>query len=93
MKIGVPKEIKVREARVGMIPAGVSELVAEGHAVFVQSEAGRGVGFSDADYAAAGARVATERSEETEPSSEEEPKHLTPLDLWRFVWGKISNKE
>ena len=38
-------------------------------------------------------RMTTERSEETEPSSEEEPKHLTPLDLWRFVWGKISNKE
>jgi alanine dehydrogenase len=57
MKIGVPKEIKVREYRVGLIPAAVGELVARGHSVFVQAGAGAGVGFGDKDYAAAGAEL------------------------------------
>ena len=39
-------------------------------------------------------RMSTERSEEAEPSAEaEEPKQLTPFDLWRFIWGKISNDD
>jgi alanine dehydrogenase len=57
MKIGVPKEIKVREYRVGLIPAAVGELVARGHSAFVQTGAGAGVGFSDQDYSAAGAQI------------------------------------
>ncbi|HET9159588.1 MAG TPA: alanine dehydrogenase [Caulobacteraceae bacterium] len=57
MKIGVPKEIKVREYRVGLIPAAVGELVARGHDVLVETQAGSGVGFSDHDYAAAGAAI------------------------------------
>src|SRR5690606_5459297 len=57
MRIGVPKEIKVLEYRVGMVPAGVAELVHDGHEVFVETEAGAGIGLTDADYEAAGATV------------------------------------
>ena len=58
MRIGVPKEIKVHEYRVGMVPAGVRELVDAGHEVLVESQAGAGIGFTDADYENAGARIA-----------------------------------
>lgn len=57
MKIGVPKEIKNNENRVAVTPAGVRELVAHGHEVFVQATAGCGTGFSDDDYIAAGATM------------------------------------
>jgi alanine dehydrogenase len=57
MKIGVPREIKTLEFRVGMTPAGVRELVSDGHQVFVESNAGEGIGMSNADYVAAGAKV------------------------------------
>ena len=57
MKIGVPKEIKNNENRVGMTPAGVKELVAHGHEVYVQHTAGEGSGFSDDEYEKAGAKV------------------------------------
>ncbi|MEO7774404.1 MAG: alanine dehydrogenase [Steroidobacteraceae bacterium] len=57
MHIGVPKEIKVDEYRVGLVPAGVRELVAEGHAVSVERGAGEGAGFADAAYRAAGASL------------------------------------
>jgi len=57
MKVGVPKEIKVLEFRVGMTPAGVRELVHDGHEVFVETDAGAGIGMTDADYEAAGATV------------------------------------
>lgn len=57
MIIGVPKEIKNNENRVGLTPAGVSAFVKAGHPVFVQATAGNGSGFSDADYATAGATV------------------------------------
>ncbi|MEO8035348.1 MAG: alanine dehydrogenase [Acidobacteriota bacterium] len=57
MRIGVPTEIKDNEYRVGMVPSGVRDLTSDGHEVFVQSGAGNGSGFSDEEYAAAGARV------------------------------------
>ena len=57
MKIGIPKEIKNNENRVGMTPAGVSELVKHGHEVFVQHTAGDGSGFSDEDYLSVGASI------------------------------------
>ena len=57
MRIGVPKEIKVLEYRVGMVPAGVSELVHDGHEVIVETGAGAGIGMMDADYENAGAKV------------------------------------
>jgi alanine dehydrogenase len=55
--IGVPKEIKTREYRVGMVPAGVRALVASGHQVLVQRGAGEGSGLPDADYARVGATI------------------------------------
>jgi alanine dehydrogenase len=57
MRIGVPSEIKVHEYRVGLMPAAVRELTLAGHTVMVQSKAGQGVGCSDEDYFAAGARI------------------------------------
>jgi alanine dehydrogenase len=57
MRIGVPKEIKTLEFRVGMTPAGVRELVNEGHEVLVESNAGLGIGMFDADYERAGAKI------------------------------------
>ena len=63
MRIGVPKEIKNHEYRVGMVPAGVRDLVAAGHQVFVQSTAGAGIGVDDAAYAAAGAKIVTTAKE------------------------------
>jgi len=57
MKIGVPREIKSNEYRVGLVPASVRELSHRGHDVFVQSTAGAGIGVSDAEYEAAGATI------------------------------------
>jgi len=58
MKVGIPKEIKTLEFRVGMTPAGVRELVHDGHEVIVEANAGLGIGMFDADYEKAGATVA-----------------------------------
>jgi alanine dehydrogenase len=63
MKIGVPKEIKVHEYRVGLVPAGVRELAEAGHSVLVQSGAGAGIGFEDSDYQAAGAKIAAQAAD------------------------------
>ncbi|MDU0371553.1 alanine dehydrogenase [Hymenobacter endophyticus] len=57
MIIGVPKEIKNNENRVGLTPAGVAEFRKHGHEVYVQATAGNGSGFSDAEYEQAGATV------------------------------------
>jgi alanine dehydrogenase len=57
MRVGVPKEIKNHEYRVGLTPPLVAELSAAGHEVVVQTNAGMGIDFSDADYIAAGARI------------------------------------
>jgi alanine dehydrogenase len=55
--IGVPKEIKDHEGRVGLVPAAVRELAAHGHRVLIQSDAGRGAGIFDDDFVRAGATV------------------------------------
>lgn len=57
MIIGVPKEIKNHEYRVGMTPSSVQEMALHGHSIMVQSSAGAGIGASDADYIAAGAEI------------------------------------
>jgi len=57
MKIGIPKEIKNNENRVGMTPAGVYELVKRNHTVYIQTNAGFGSGFFDEDYKEVGATV------------------------------------
>ena len=90
MKIGVPKEIKNHEYRVGLTPASVREFVAHGHSVLVQSGAGAAIGLDDAQYRAAGATLADSAQEVfaaadmivkvKEPQPEEvarlEPRHL-----------------
>ncbi|MCL4801242.1 MAG: alanine dehydrogenase [Burkholderiales bacterium] len=58
MIVGVPREIKTHEYRVGLVPASVRELVAHGHEVIVEHAAGAGIGAPDDAYRAAGARVA-----------------------------------
>lgn len=63
MLIGVPKEIKVREYRVGLVPASVRELVAHGHKVIVESGAGDGIGAEDKQYETAGAFIVTSPQE------------------------------
>jgi alanine dehydrogenase len=57
MKVGVPKEIKNNESRVGMTPAGVLELTKRNHQVYVQATAGIASGFSDEDYVQVGAHI------------------------------------
>jgi alanine dehydrogenase len=63
MKIGCPKEIKPQEFRVGMTPIAAREAVAHGHEVLVETGAGLGAGFADADYIAAGATIAADAAE------------------------------
>ncbi|NNJ64689.1 MAG: alanine dehydrogenase, partial [Xanthomonadales bacterium] len=57
MKIGVPKEIKNHEYRVGLVPASVRELSHRGHDVYVQATAGHGIGVDDTEYKAAGGTI------------------------------------
>jgi len=59
MKIGIPKEIKNNEYRVGLTPSSASELITQGHHIFVQSNAGCGIGYSDHDYQTVGAIILT----------------------------------
>jgi alanine dehydrogenase len=63
MQIGCPKEIKPQEFRVGLTPDAARECVAHGHFVLVETGAGLGAGFSDADYAAAGAAIAPDAAQ------------------------------
>jgi alanine dehydrogenase len=63
MRVGVPKEIKNHEYRVGLTPASVAELTAQGHEVVVEALAGNGIDFSDRDYMDAGARILPNASE------------------------------
>lgn len=57
MKIGIPREIKINENRVALVPSGAEALVAAGHTVLIETGAGLGSGFSDEQYAAVGARI------------------------------------
>ncbi|MCB9061019.1 MAG: alanine dehydrogenase [Halobacteriovoraceae bacterium] len=57
MKIGVPKEIKNNENRVGLVPGGVKQLVHDGHEVFIEKGAGLGINISDDDFKNAGAKI------------------------------------
>lgn len=63
MLIGIPKEVKNNEFRVGMTPANVRELTSRGHKVLVQSMAAHRIGIDDADYRAAGAEIAKDAAE------------------------------
>jgi len=63
MLIGIPKEIKNNENRVGLTPAGVQSLVKKGHQVLVETNAGLGSGFADEDYAKQGATIVATAAE------------------------------
>ncbi|NAZ88518.1 alanine dehydrogenase, partial [Kineococcus sp. T90] len=63
MRIGVPREVKNREHRVALTPAGVHELTGHGHEVLVEAGAGEGSSLPDADYEAAGAKVVADAEE------------------------------
>ncbi len=63
MLIGVPKEIKTHEYRVGMVPSSVREVIHHGHQVLVETGAGLGIGFDDQAYIAAGAKIAKTAAE------------------------------
>ena len=63
MLIGIPKEIKNHEYRVGATPAGVRELVSAGHKVIVEKNAGAAIDFSDQQYIAAGAKIVAKASD------------------------------
>src|SRR5690348_676901 len=63
MIIGVPKEIKNFEYRVGLVPSSVRELIANGHQVIVQKGAGEKIGFDDHSYEQVGARIADKAEE------------------------------
>ncbi len=90
MRIGVPKEIKNHEYRVGLTPASVAELVHAGHEVLVETKAGMGIDFDDSAYTAVGARIAPDAAavfagsdmivKVKEPQPQEiamlEPRHL-----------------
>lgn len=60
MKIGIPKEIKIHEYRVGLVPSSVLELTHAGHEVWVETGAGLGIGCTDAEYIDAGAQIASD---------------------------------
>ena len=90
MRIGVPKEIKVHEYRVGLTPASVAELIAHGHEVYVETKAGSGIDCPDKAYERAGAKILPTAAEVfaasdmivkvKEPQAQEiamlEPRHL-----------------
>ncbi len=82
MRIGVPREIKDHEYRVGLTPSSVSELVHHGHSVLVETGAGLGSGLTDAEYEAAGARIA-QNADEVFGSSDMIVKVKEPLAVER----------
>jgi alanine dehydrogenase len=63
MRIGVPKEVKIHEYRVGLVPASVRELVYHGHEIMIESSAGAGIGCTDEDYQQAGAKIVSSAKE------------------------------
>ena len=84
MNIGLPKEVKDNEYRVGLVPAGVHALTEDGHTVFTEKGAGKGSGFPDEEYSAAGAKIVASADDlfaqselvvkVKEPSEEEYPR-------------------
>lgn len=84
MRIGVPKEIKPDEYRVGLIPAVVGELTARGHQVLIETQAGAGAGLADGEYASAGARIVP-GAEEVYAQAELVVKVKEPLAVERVL--------
>ncbi len=99
MKIGIPKEIKNNENRVGLTPNGVSVLVDDGHDVLVETDAGMGSQFTDEDYKEAGATIVDSAAEawdvalviKVKEPQEEEFQYLTE-DLILFTYLHLANE-
>ncbi len=89
MLIGVPKEIKDHEYRVGMTPAGAATLTAAGHQVRVETRAGERVGFSDQTYARAGARVVASAQEVYAADMIVKVKEIQPSEWGWLRQGQI----
>ncbi|MDA8089320.1 MAG: alanine dehydrogenase [Nitrospiraceae bacterium] len=89
MLIGVPKEIKKEERRVGLTPEGAAELTGLGHTVLVEKGAGAGSGFPDALYTGAGARVADRQPVWEEPELIIKVKEPLPEEYGHLRAGKI----
>ena len=98
MRIGVPREIKNHEYRVGLTPASVQELVGHGHVVLVESGAGDAIGYDDASYRQAGAQlVACEQVfsdsdlivKVKEPQAEERQRLRPGQTLFTYGWSEV----
>jgi alanine dehydrogenase len=89
MLIGVPKEVKDHEYRVGLTPAGVHILVEHGHQVTVEAGAGARVGFNDVEYQSAGARITPHASESWDAGLVVKVKELQPAEYRLVRRGQI----
>jgi alanine dehydrogenase len=89
MLIGVPKEVKTHEYRVGMVPGNVREAVHHGHQVLVESGAGAGIGFDDAAYERAGARIAEGAEEVFAAEMIVKVKEPQPAEIARLKPGQV----
>jgi len=88
MRIGVPRETKDQEYRVGLTPAGARQLVGEGHVVLVEPGAGDGSGFADEEYARAGARLVDVEEVWSAPELVVKVKAPNPLEVERLRAGQ-----
>ena len=91
MKIGVPKEIKNREYRVGLTPAAVHELCGHKHKVLVETGAGVTIGFSDEDYRQAGAHIVESPREVFELAELIAGHNLVAADIQKLCQNPVSN--
>ncbi len=89
MRIGVPRESKDMEFRVGMVPDGVRQLTANGHEVWVEHGAGLGSGFDDGDYQVAGARIVDVAAVLAEPDLIVKVKEPQPTEVAHFREGQV----
>ncbi len=89
MQIGCPKEVKPQEFRVGLTPDAVREAVAHGHGVTVETGAGMGAGFADADYVAAGARIVATADEVFAAEMIVKVKEPQPAERARLRAGQV----
>src|SRR5579864_691480 len=89
MLIGVPKEVKTHEYRVGMVPGSVREAVHHGHQVVVEAGAGAGIGFDDAAYERAGARIAKSAEEVFAAEMIVKVKEPQPAEIARLKPGQV----
>src|SRR5215469_2696 len=89
MLIGVPKEVKTHEYRVGMVPGNVREAVHHGHQVVVESGAGAGIGFEDAAYERAGARISKGGEEGFAAEMIVKVKEPQPPEIARLKPGQV----